>query len=69
MQIVDGEELGMEKRLSIQVNLDPGLEKFLIVRFLGQRHEELIPDFGKDQVDIHAAKQQRFARAASVRQG
>ena len=55
-RIVDGEELGMEKVLSVQVDLDPGLEKLLIVRPLGPRHEDLIPDFGKDEVDIHAAK-------------
>src|SRR5690348_3763828 len=54
--IVDGEELGMEKVLSVQVDLDPGLEKFLIVRPLGQRHDYFISCFGQDEVDIHAAK-------------
>jgi len=46
----------MEKILSVQVDLDPSLEKLLIVRSLGQRHEDLIPYFRNDEVDIHAAK-------------
>jgi hypothetical protein len=29
--IVDGQELGMEKALLVQVDLDPGLEKLLVV--------------------------------------
>ena len=56
MELVDGEELGMEEVLSVQVDLDPGLEKLLVIRPLGPRHEDLIPYFGKDEVDIHAAK-------------
>src|SRR6516162_7504462 len=54
--LVEGEELGMEEVLSVQMDLDPGLEKLLVIRPLGPRHEDLIPYFGKDEVDIHAAK-------------
>jgi hypothetical protein len=54
--IVDRQELGMEKALSMQVDFDPGLETLLIVRPLGPRHENLVPCFGKYDVDIHAAK-------------
>src|ERR1700757_1068746 len=67
--IVDSQKLGMEKALSIQVDLDPGLEKLLIVRPLGPGHENLVSCFGKYEVDVHAAKhsglqglQHRFVR-------
>jgi len=46
----------MEKALSVKMDLDPSFKKFLIVRPLGSRHEELIPCLGKDEVDIHPAK-------------
>jgi hypothetical protein len=37
----------MEKALLVQVDLDSGLKKFLVVRPLSPRHDNLIPYFGK----------------------
>jgi len=54
--IVDGQELGMEKVLLVQVDLDPSLKQLLIVRPLRPRYENLIFCFGNHEVDVHAAK-------------